>query len=316
MSEHTESVKVNVYEVAPRDGLQNESTVVATDDKVDFIERLVGAGYRDVEISSFVRPRWVPQLADASEVVTRTAHLRDENDVTFWALVPNRRGLDRAVESGLGAVATFLSASETHNKKNINRTIRESLASQSEVIASARDEGMRVRAYISCVFGCPYEGWVDPDRAVDIAQALLDAGAEQISLGDTTGMGNPAQVADIVGRFESAGVDLDRLALHMHDTRGTALANVLAGLQSGIRCFDASIAGLGGCPYAPGASGNLASEDLIYMLQEMGYDTGLDLGRAADAGDFIEDVLGRELPGRYHLYHRGAAGSGRARNSA
>jgi len=322
------SERVNVYEVAPRDGLQNESTVVETDDKVAFIERLVASGYRDVEISSFVRPRWVPQLADASEVVARTAHLRDENDVTFWALVPNRRGLDRAVESGLGAVATFLSASETHNKKNINRTVRESLAAQSEVIASAREEGMRVRAYISCVFGCPYEGHVDPDRAVDIAQALLSAGAEQISLGDTTGMGNPAQVADIIGRFKAAGVDLGRLALHMHDTRGTALANVLAGLQSGVRCFDASIAGLGGCPYAPGASGNLASEDLIYMLQEMGYDTGLDLESAAQAGDFIEDVLGRELPGRYHLYHRGAAGSagsastastagtGRARNSA
>lgn len=302
------SERVNVYEVSPRDGLQNESTVVDTDDKVAFVERLVDAGYRDIEISSFVRPRWVPQLADASALVARTAHLRDAHpELTFWALVPNRRGLERALECELDACATFLSASETHNKKNINRTVRESLAAQREVIATATAEGMRVRAYISTVFGCPYEGHVDPDRAVEIAGELLAAGASMVSLGDTTGMGNPAQVADVLGRFEAAGIALDALALHMHDTRGTALANVLMALQRGVRTFDASIAGLGGCPYAPGASGNLATEDLIYMLHEMGYDTGVDLAAASAAGDFIEDVLGRELPGRYHLYQRGAA---------
>ncbi len=298
---------VNVYEVAPRDGLQNESSVVHTDDKVSFLERLVAAGYRDIELTSFVRPRWVPQLADASEVVSRTAELAEREGVTFWALVPNRRGMERALESGLGAVATFLSASETHNKKNINRTTRESLAAQREVIATARDEGLRVRAYISTVFGCPYEGRVDPARSVGIAAELLEAGAELISLGDTTGMGNPRQVEEILALFVARGVPLDRLSLHMHDTRGTALANVLTGLNAGVRHFDASVAGLGGCPYAPGASGNLASEDLIYMLHEMGYETGVDLERAAEAGDFIEEVLGRELPGRYHLYHRGAA---------
>ncbi len=308
--------RVNIYEVSPRDGLQNESGVVDTDDKLAFVEHLVAAGYRDIELTSFVRPRWVPQLADAEALLARSAPLREAHPgLTFWALVPNRRGLERALEAGLGACATFLSASETHNKKNINRTVRESLAAQREVIATASAEGVRVRAYISTVFGCPYEGRVDPQRAVELAGELLSAGAERISLGDTTGMGNPAQVVDVLDRFEAAGISLDVLALHMHDTRGTALANVLAGLRRGVRTFDASIAGLGGCPYAPGASGNLATEDLLYMLHEMGYETGVDLAAASAAGNFIEDVLGRELPGRYHLYQRGAAARCRARGA-
>lgn len=296
--------KVKVYEVAPRDGLQNEQEVVPTEQKVEFIRRLIASGYRDIEVSSFVRPRWIPQLADASDVVAR---LPRDSGVTFWALVPNRRGLERAIDAGMGAVATFMSASETHNLKNVNRTRRESLAGLREVIGLATSEGLRVRAYISTVFGCPYEGHVPAERTLELATELLDAGAEQLSLGDTTGMGNPRQVVEVLRTLTDAGVPLDRIALHMHDTRGTALANILAGLQFGVRTFDASVAGLGGCPYAPGASGNAASEDLVYMLEAMGYDTGVDLDALSEAGVFIEDALGRALPGRYHKYHLGAA---------
>lgn len=303
--------EVNVYEVGPRDGLQNEATVVPTDAKVELISRLAAAGYRDIEVSSFVRPRWIPQLADASDVIARLPRI---DGVTWWALVPNVRGLERALDAGLGAVATFMSSSETHNLRNVNRTTRESLAELREVIATAVSEGLRVRSYISTVFGCPYEGHVAPERSVELAAALIDAGAEMISLGDTTGMGNPSQVQDILGRMRAAGIAIERLALHMHDTRGTALANVLAGLQAGVRTFDASVSGLGGCPYAPGASGNAASEDLIAMLEDMGFDTGVDLDRVCEAGLFIESVLGRELPGRYHQYYRGQSSRSRAAN--
>ncbi|MCB9745644.1 MAG: hydroxymethylglutaryl-CoA lyase [Alphaproteobacteria bacterium] len=304
--------KVKVYEVAPRDGLQNEQEVLPTEHKVEFIRRLIAAGYSDIEVSSFVRPRWIPQLADASDVV---AALPRDTDVTFWALVPNRRGLERAMDAGMGAVATFMSASETHNLKNVNRTRRESLAGLREVIGLATAEGMRVRAYISTVFGCPYEGHVPAERTLELAGELLEAGAEQLSLGDTTGMGNPRQVIEVLSKLVDAGVPLDRIALHMHDTRGTALANILAGLQFGVRTFDASVAGLGGCPYAPGAAGNAASEDLIYMLESMGYDTGLDLDAVSDAGVFIEEALGRKLPGRYHQYHKGVAAKKRAQTA-
>ena len=295
--------RVQVYEVAPRDGLQNEATVLPTELKVELIHRLAAAGYSDIEVSSFVRPRWIPQLADASDVVARLPQIEG---LTYWALVPNQRGLDRALGAGVHAVATFLSASETHNLKNINRTTRESLRAQREVIANAVSDGLRVRAYISTVFGCPYEGRVDPARAAWLASELLAAGAEQISLGDTTGMGNPALVRQVLAAFHDQGVPLNSIAMHMHDTRGTALANVLAGLEAGVRSFDSSIAGLGGCPYAPGASGNLATEDLVFMLEEMGYQTGVDLEVAADAGHWLEETLGRPLPGRYHQYHRAA----------
>ncbi len=294
-------MQIRIHEVAPRDGLQNESSVIPTEVKVEFIHRLVAAGCTDIEVTSFVRPRWIPQLADAAEVVAR---LPRAEGVTYWGLVPNQRGLDRAVDCGLDAVATFMSASETHNNKNLNRTRRESLAALRGVIGSAAGAGLQVRAYISTVFGCPYEGLVSPENTLNLAEELLDAGASFIALGDTTGMANPTQVAELVGLLTDHGVPLDRLALHMHDTRGTALANVLAGFQAGIRHFDASVAGLGGCPYAPGASGNLASEDLTYMLGQMGHETGISLERLADAGLFIEEALGRELPGRYHLFHR------------
>ncbi len=289
--------RVTVYEVGPRDGLQNEQAILPTDVKLGFIERLVDAGYRHIEVSSFVRPRWIPQLADAAEVVRR---LPQGADVTFWALVPNRVGLERALDAGLGAVATFMSVSETHNKKNVNRTVAESRIALAEVVANATAEGLQVRSYLSTVFGCPYEGAVDEARAVELALAFLDAGAQQISLGDTIGVANPGQVRRVLEAMEAGGVPLSRIALHMHDTRGTALANVLAGYQAGVRTFDASAAGLGGCPYAPGASGNLASEDLLYMLDGMGVDTGVDLNTACEAGAWIADALDRQLPGRVH----------------
>jgi len=306
-------VQIRIHEVAPRDGLQNEAAIVPTEVKVDFIRRLVDSGCRDIEVSSFVRPRWIPQLADAAEVVAR---LPQRDDVTYWGLVPNQRGLDRAVDCGMNAVATFMSASETHNTRNLNRTRRESLQGLRQVIGSAAGSGLRVRAYISTVFGCPFEGAVAPEACLDLAEELLASGAELIALGDTTGMANPTQVRELVALFEDSGIPLENLALHMHDTRGTALANVLAGFEAGIRHFDASVAGLGGCPYAPGASGNLASEDLVYMLREMGHETGVDLDGLALAGHFIEDALGRELPGRYHLYDKGTRSSSRRSESA
>lgn len=295
--------RINIYEVGPRDGLQNEAETVPTADKVAFIRRLVDSGITDIEVTSFVRPRWIPQLADADQVVAQLPRIEG---VTYWGLVPNQRGLDRAVHAGVNAVATFMSASETHNLKNVNRTARESLASLREVIANAVSEGLRVRSYISTVFGCPYEGAVDPARTLHLAHELLAAGAEQISLGDTTGMANPVQVAQVVELLVDQGIPVDALALHLHDTRGTALANVLSGLQAGVRTFDASVAGLGGCPYAPGASGNAATEDLVNVLHEMGWETGLDLDTLCSAGALMANVLGRELPGRYHRYYVGA----------
>ncbi|MEL6343709.1 MAG: hydroxymethylglutaryl-CoA lyase [Myxococcota bacterium] len=296
---------VRIYEVTPRDGLQNEPVIVPTDAKVELIERLVDAGYRDIEVTSFVKPSWIPQLADGVEVFRRLGPAPE--GVRYWALIPNRRGLDRALDAGVRHVATFMSASETHNRKNVNRTRRESLSALEEVIATARAEGQTVRAYLSTVFGCPYEGHVDPDATVEIIQQLSAAGAQEIALGDTTGMGNPRQVQEIIARVVAAGIPLDQIALHMHDTRGTALANALAGYQAGVRIFDGSTAGVGGCPYAPGAAGNAATEDLVHMFQAMGSESPIDLDRAAEVGVFLADALGRELTGRYHRYHLGNA---------
>ncbi len=292
--------QVTIHEVGPRDGLQNEPAVLPTGQKAELVARLRAAGCSQVEVTSFVRPRWVPQLADAEDLVRA---LPPREDATWWALVPNRRGMERALESGIPAVATFMSASETHNEKNVNRTSKESLESLREVIATGTAEGLKVRAYLSTVFGCPYEGEVDVGRATWLAGELLGAGAEHVSLGDTTGMGDPASVERVLESMVRAGISLESLALHMHDTRGTALANVLAGLRFGVRRFDAAVGGLGGCPYAPGASGNLATEDLVHMLESMGYSTGIDLDALADAGVFASQALNRALPGRYHRYH-------------
>jgi hydroxymethylglutaryl-CoA lyase len=296
---------VRIYEVTPRDGLQNEPVVVPTESKLELIARLVAAGYRDIEVTSFVKPSWIPQLADGLSVVRQLPPAPD--GVRYWALIPNRRGLERAIEANVRYIATFMSASETHNRKNLNRTRRESVANLEQVIGTARDEGITVRAYLSTVFGCPYEGRVDPAETVRLIKLLWAAGAQEIALGDTTGMGNPRQVKEIIGRVVDSGIPLEHIALHMHDTRGTALANYLAGYQAGVRIFDGSTAGVGGCPYAPGAAGNASTEDLIYMFEEMGIRTGVDLDQAAEVGVFLADTLSRELSGRYHRYHLGAA---------
>ena len=295
---------IRVYEVTPRDGLQNEPTVVPTEAKVELIQRLVASGYTDIEVTSFVRPSWIPQLADGPAVFQQLPPPPD--GVRYWALIPNRRGLERALDCGVSHVATFMSASETHNRKNLNRTRRESLTGLEAVIGEACAEGLTVRAYLSTVFGCPYEGDVDPTGTVELATTLRSFGATEIALGDTTGMGNPAQVQRTIAMMVDAGIPVESLSLHMHDTRGTALANYLAGYQAGIRVFDGSTAGVGGCPYAPGAAGNAASEDLVHMFEAMGIRTGVDLEKAAEAGVYLAGVLGRELAGRYHRYHLGA----------
>lgn len=288
--------RVSVYEVSPRDGLQNEDTMIALAGKRLLIAALVESGLTRIEITSFVSPRWVPQLADAEELA-RT--LKPPPGVTFSALCPNARGLERALAVGLQEIAVFLSASEAHNKANINKTIADTLAVFEEIVPPAREAGLRVRAYLSTVWGCPYEGDVDPRVALRISKQLLALGCYQVSLGDTIGVGNPRQTREIVLRFLDE-MPAQSFALHLHDTRGTALANALVGLELGVRDFDASVGGVGGCPYAPGAAGNLATEDLVYLLHGMGVQTGIDLDKLILAGNIAEQVIGRPLPGKVH----------------
>ena len=287
---------ISVYEVSPRDGLQNEQATVPLSSKLRLIDALVAAGLKRIEITSFVSPKWIPQLADADEVAQRA---QAPDDVTFSALCPNARGLARAKTAKLGEIAVFVSASETHNRKNVNKTIAGTLKAFEDTIGPARASGMRVRGYVSTAWGCPFEGNVEPDRVAAIAKKLLEMGCYQISLGDTIGVGTPRQTERLLDRLR-VDIPADRIAMHMHDTRGTALANVLVGLEMGIRDFDASIGGMGGCPYAPGAAGNLATEDLVYMLEGMGLRTGIDLERLVEAGKVAESMAGRLLPGKVH----------------
>lgn len=288
--------RVSVYEVSPRDGLQNESAPIPLEAKVRLVDALVACGLERIELTSFVSPRWVPQLADAEQLVG-TVHR--PGGVTFSALCPNAKGFERAKSAKLEEIAVFLSASETHNKKNTNKSIEQSLEVFSEVVPPALQAGMRVRGYVSTVWGCPYEGRVDPKQSLSISKKLLDLGCYQVSLGDTIGVGTPVQTREICQLFLSE-LPAEKLALHLHDTRGTALANALVGLELGMRDFDASVAGLGGCPYAPGAAGNLATEDLVYMLHGMGIETGIDLEGLVEAGRVAEAVVGRRLPGKVH----------------
>lgn len=288
--------RVSVYEVAPRDGLQNESAQVATHAKVRLIDALVDAGVSRVEVGSFVAPKWVPQMADADEVF---GMIERRPGVTYSGLCPNARGLRRALEANVDEIAVFVSASETHNLKNVNKTIAETLSAFESVVGPAVERGLRVRGYVSTLWGCPYEGEVDPKRGLDLAQRLLGAGCYQVSLGDTIGVGTPVQTQRIVELFASK-IPIEQIALHLHDTRGTALANVLVGLQMGVTTFDSSVAGLGGCPFAPGAAGNLATEDLVYTLHGMGIETGIDLDKLWQAGQVAEAIVGRELPGKVH----------------
>jgi len=287
--------RVEVYEVGPRDGLQNELRTLASEEKLRLIRALVAAGEKRIEVTSFVSPKWIPQLADADQVLRQ---LERPADVTFSALVPNLRGLDRAQHAGLAEAAVFISASESHSKKNINKSIAEAIATAGEVTQAARAAGMRVRGYLSTVWGCPYEGHVPVERVVEISRTLHGLGIYQLSLGDTIGVGVPGQTAQILEALLKH-LPVEALALHLHDTRGTALANALVGVTYGVTTLDASIGGLGGCPYAPGAAGNLATEDLVYMLHGMGIETGIDLDKLVSAGELAQDLIGRKLTGKY-----------------
>jgi hydroxymethylglutaryl-CoA lyase len=286
---------VEVYEVGPRDGLQNELRTVPLKDKLRLIAALVEAGEKRIEVTSFVSPRWIPQLADAAELLER---LPRPKDVVFSALVPNLKGLERAAQGQLPEAAVFMSASESHSKKNINKSIAEALEAAEAVAKQALAMGMRVRGYLSTVWGCPYEGKVEVSRVVELCERLASFGIYQLSLGDTIGIGIPSQTEEIL-QAVLRRVPVEKVALHLHDTRGTALANALVGLSLGVTTLDASIGGLGGCPYAPGAAGNLATEDLVFMLHGMGVDTGIDLAKLVAAGEVAQEIIGRKLSGKY-----------------
>jgi hydroxymethylglutaryl-CoA lyase len=283
---------VRVYEVGPRDGLQNEASPIPTDAKLRFIDLLAAAGLREIEATSFVSPRAVPQLADAEELMAR---LERRPGVRYPVLVPNERGLARAATAGADAVCVFTAASEAFTAHNINMTIAESIDAFRPVVARARERAWWTRGYVSTAFGCPYTGAVDERDVVVVAQRLLELGVDELSIGDTIGVAVPADVRRVVGALTAAGIVTERLAMHFHDTRGTALANVSAALELGIRCFDASTGGTGGCPYAPGAAGNLATEDLVYLLDREGLAHGIDLDRLLVAARHVSDTLGRPL---------------------
>lgn len=285
---------VTIVEVGPRDGLQNERTPIPTDVKLAFIEALADAGLKHIEATSFVHPKAIPQLADAVEVAKG---LPARPGVTYSALVPNEKGLDRAIEAGIRRIAVFTAASETFARKNINMSIDESLATFEPVIKRALSAGMTVRGYVSTCFVCPFEGEIAPDNVTRVARHLLEMGVDQVAISDTIGAAVPTDVDRVLTALNPA-IPMERIALHFHDTYGTALANVVAGLEAGITTFDASAGGLGGCPYAPGASGNLATEDLVYLLERMGNPTGVSLTKLAATTQPIAKLLGRELPGR------------------
>ncbi len=287
--------KVTVVEVGPRDGLQNESAVISTADKIAFVDRLSAANLPVVEVSAFVSPKWVPQMADAAAVF---AGITRRTGIRYTALVPNLAGLDRALAAGVGEIAIFAATSEAFSRKNINQSIGDSLATYKEVCQRALAAGLRVRGYLSTAFGCPYEGEVPPSTVAILASRLIELGVFEVAISDTIGIAHPAQVPLVLEQVLKR-LAADRVALHFHDTRGTALANVLVALEVGIATFDASAGGLGGCPYAPGAAGNLATDDLVYMLNGLGIETGVSLAMLSDATAFIADRIDHPLPSRY-----------------
>jgi hydroxymethylglutaryl-CoA lyase len=287
--------RVTVYEVGPRDGLQNRDDAVPTDVKVRFIDMLSLSGLPAIEVTSFVRPGAIPQLADAEEVVAR---IERTPGIRYTALVPNTRGMERARGAALGGIAVFTAASETFSRKNTNASIAETLERFAPVLAEARDAGLWCRGYVSTAFGCPYEGAVAETAVREVSMRLLELGVDELSIGDTIGVATPGDVDRVLDAL-LADIPANRVALHFHDTRGTALANVLAGLQRGIATFDSSAGGLGGCPYAPGAAGNLATEDLLYMLHGMGVETGVSLERVVEASRYLSEATGRIPASRY-----------------
>ncbi len=283
---------VRIYEVGPRDGLQNEAAPIPTATKRRFIELLAEAGLREIEATSFVSARAIPQLADADELLTR---LERVPGVRYPVLVPNERGMARAEAAGADALAVFTAATDEFTTANIGMTVAESLEAFAPVLERAGSLGWWRRGYVSTAFGCPYSGRVEPGRAVEVALRLLDLGVDEVCFGDTIGVGVPGQVAALTGLAVEGGVPLERIAYHFHDTRGTALANVAAGLDAGVRCFDSSTGGTGGCPYAPGAAGNLATEDLVFLLDASGWESGVSLDRVLVAAHYIAEALGRPL---------------------
>jgi hydroxymethylglutaryl-CoA lyase len=296
--------RVDVYEVGLRDGLQSEAVAIDTQGKVDVAIALMDAGLTRIEATSFVSPRRIPQLADGEAMLAR---LPRRSNVKLSALIPNQKGLERACRAGIGEVAVILSASETFSQRNTNISIAGMLSALEALIPAAREQGLSVRGYLSTVWGCPYEGAVAPDRAVRLAERLIELGCYEVSLGDTIGIATPAETRVLLERFLDR-IPAKRIALHLHDTRGMALTNLAVALDMGIRTFDASIGGLGGCPYAPGASGNVATEDLVYMLHGLGIETGTNLTRLCEAACLAERLVQRRLPGRVHCSVGGAAG--------
>jgi isopropylmalate/homocitrate/citramalate synthase len=291
---------VTVVEVGPRDGLQNERAQVSTADKIAFVDRLSSAGLPVIEVSAFVSPKWVPQMADAAEVF---AGITRRPGVRYTALVPNPAGLERALAAGVGEVAIFAAASDTFSRKNINQSIDESFETYRAVCTAAQAAGVRVRGYLSTAFGCPYEGDVKPEVVADLAGRLLELGVFEVAISDTIGIAHPGQVPRVLDAV-FARVPVHQVALHFHDTRGMAVANVLAALPLGVRTFDASAGGLGGCPYAPGASGNLATDDLIYLLDGLGIATGVSLAALEDATAFMAERIDHPLSSKYYQANR------------
>lgn len=282
--------KIRIVEVGPRDGLQNEKQTISTDIKLDLINRLVDAGLQIVEATSFVSPKWVPQMADHAEIMSA---LKSDARAQYPVLVPNMRGFENALECDVQEVAVFAAASESFSQKNINCSIAESLERFTPVFVAAKENNIKVRAYVSCIAGCPYEGDIAPDAVADVSKKLIDAGAYEVSLGDTIGVGTPRKIIEALKACFDLGIAVEQLALHPHDTYGQALANIYAALEMGVRSFDASVAGLGGCPYAKGATGNVATEDVVYLLQKEGLDTGINLNSLVDVAWFISHKLGR-----------------------
>ncbi|MGW6055792.1 hydroxymethylglutaryl-CoA lyase [Streptomyces sp. NPDC055189] len=290
--------RVRIYEVGARDGLQNEKTVVPTEIKAEFIRRLAAAGLTTVEATSFVHPKWVPQLADSEQLFPLVQDLERDAAAQLPVLVPNDRGLDRALALGARNVAVFVSATESFAKANLNRTLAEALAMSEPVVARAREQKVHVRGYLSMCFGDPWEGPVPIAQVVRTAKALMDMGCDELSLGDTIGVATPGHVLSLLAGLNEEGVPTDRIGVHFHDTYGQALSNTLAALQHGVRTVDASAGGLGGCPYAKSATGNLATEDLVWMLDGLGIETGVDLGRLTATSAWMAEQLGRPSPSR------------------
>jgi isopropylmalate/homocitrate/citramalate synthase len=288
----TERGHVRIYEVGPRDGLQNESAAVPVEAKLRYLDLLAAAGLREIEATSFVSPTAIPQLADADALLTRLVRAPG---VRYPVLVPNGRGLARAEDAGADAMAVFTATTDAFTTHNIGMTVDESFGTFAPLLRRARDLGWWTRGYVSTAFGCPYTGRVEPSRSVEVAERLLELGVDEVCYGDTIGVGVPDQVEALTELTAAAGIPLDRVAFHFHDTRGTALANVSAGLRAGVRCFDASAGGTGGCPYAPGAAGNLATEDLVYLLDAEGWETGVSLDGVLEAARFVAGALDRPL---------------------